>query len=249
MTAMALLSVTLDLDGTLLDTVPDLAAACHAMLAELGQPPRSDDEVRNFVGKGMAVLVERCLTWGAPPEPALVQAGIAAFRRHYAETNGRTAQPYPGVFAGLDALAAQGFKLGVVTNKPAAFTLPLLERQGLAGYFAAVVSGDTLAQKKPDPAPVRHACALLGCRPAENVHVGDSSNDFIAARGAGCLTIGVPYGYNEGRPVTASAVDVASCHALVSNLHDAARMVAAWNESLRQGGELPLAGAALVTEA
>jgi len=116
--------------------------------------------------------------------------------------------------------------------------LPLLERQGLAGYFAAVVSGDTLAQKKPDPAPVRHACELLGCRPEENVHVGDSSNDFIAARGAGCLTIGVPYGYNEGRPVTTSPVDVASCHALVSDLHEAARVVAAWNGEIRTGASI-----------
>lgn len=235
---MAILSVTLDLDGTLLDTVPDLAAACHAMLAELGQPPRSDDDVRRFVGKGMAVLVERCLTWDAPPAAALLDAGIAAFRRHYAATNGQAARCYSGVREGLDALAAQGLRLGVVTNKPEAFTLPLLERQYLSRYFAAVVSGDTLPVKKPDPAPVRHACALLGARPEQNVHIGDSSNDFISARRAGSLALGVPYGYNEGHPVTVSPVDVASCHALVSDLHAAAELVAAWNDQLRAGADV-----------
>lgn len=235
---MALISVTLDLDGTLLDTVPDLAAACHAMLIELGQPPRSDAEIRRFVGKGMAVLVERCLTWQAAPAAALLEVGIASFRRHYAEVNGHSTQLYPGVLAGLRAFQDQGFKLGVVTNKPEAFTMPLLERQGLADYFAVVVSGDTLPVKKPDPAPVRHACTLLGVTTAQNVHIGDSTNDFIAARTAGCLTVGVPYGYNEGQAVTCSPVDVASCHALVSDLHEAAGVVAAWNNEIRAGATL-----------
>ncbi len=214
-------SVTLDLDGTLLDTLDDLVAASNAMLAELGLPPRSLAEIRRFVGKGMAVLVERCLSRDAPPAAAELTAGIAVFQRHYAILNGQTARLYPGVIEGLDALRAHGLPLAVVTNKPAAFTVPLLERTGLAAYFAAVVSGDTLPYKKPRPEPILHACALLGTAPERNLHVGDSLNDIEAARAAGCPVLCVPYGYNEGRPV-----DSADCDALVSSLVDAARYAA-----------------------
>lgn len=214
-------SVTLDLDGTLLDTLDDLAAASNAMLAELGLPPCSLAEIGRFVGKGMAVLVERCLGRDTPPTAAGLAAGIDAFQRHYARLNGQTARLYPGVIEGLDALRAHGLPLAVVTNKPAAFTVPLLERTGLAAYFAAVVSGDTLPYKKPRPEPILHACALLGTAPAQNLHVGDSLNDIAAARAAGCPVLCVPYGYNEGRPV-----DSADCDALVSSLVDAARYAA-----------------------
>lgn len=218
---MPLRSATFDLDGTLVDSIPDLAAACHAMLAELGQPPRTDDDIHRFVGKGMAVLVERCLTWEAAPETSLLEAGIAAFRRHYADINGRASTVYPGVVDGLEAFRALGLSLGVVTNKPAAFTGPLLERMGLAAYFEVVISGDTLAFKKPRPEPLLHACALLATEPGLNLHVGDSLNDIESARAAGCPVICVPYGYNEGRPV-----DSADCDALVSDLVAAARWAA-----------------------
>lgn len=218
---MPLLSATFDLDGTLVDSIPDLAAACHAMLAELGQPSRTDDDIHRFVGKGMAVLVERCLTWEAAPEASLLEAGIVAFRRHYADINGRASTVYPGVVDGLEAFRALGLPLGVVTNKPAAFTAPLLERMGLAAYFEVVISGDTLAFKKPRPEPLLHACALLATEPGLNLHVGDSLNDIESARAAGCPVICVPYGYNEGRPV-----DSADCDALVSDLVAAARWAA-----------------------
>lgn len=218
---MPLRSATFDLDGTLVDSIPDLAAACHAMLAELGQPPRTDGDIHRFVGKGMAVLVERCLTWEAAPEASLLEAGIAAFRRHYADINGRASTVYPGVVDGLEAFRALGLPLGVVTNKPAAFTGPLLERMGLAAYFEVVISGDTLAFKKPRPEPLLHACALLATEPGLNLHVGDSLNDIESARAAGCPVICVPYGYNEGRPV-----DSADCDALVSDLVAAARWAA-----------------------
>lgn len=218
---MPLRSATFDLDGTLVDSIPDLAAACHAMLAELGQPPRTDGDIHRFVGKGMAVLVERCLTWEAAPEASLLEAGIAAFRRHYADINGRASTVYPGVVDGLEAFRALGLPLGVVTNKPAAFTAPLLERMGLAAYFEVVISGDTLAFKKPRPEPLLHACALLATEPGLNLHVGDSLNDIESARAAGCPVICVPYGYNEGRPV-----DSADCDALVSDLVAAARWAA-----------------------
>lgn len=206
-------SVTFDLDGTLLDTIADLAEGCRLMLADLGEPPRTQAEVHSFVGKGMAVLVERCLTHGQPPTAEKLQAGIEAFKRHYAEVNGCLAQVYPGVIEGLQAWQASGIKMGVVTNKPGMFTEALLERMGLIDYFDVIVSGDTTAHKKPHPEPILHACRILGVRPDRNLHIGDSLNDIHAAHAAGCLAYAVPYGYNEGTPV-----DSADCDALVSDL-------------------------------
>lgn len=217
-------SVTIDLDGTLLDTIDDLAAACNAMLAELGQPLRDLEQIHGFVGKGMAVLVERCLTYAVPPEQQLLDEGIAAFCRHYALLNGRATRLYPGVVEGLNALRHLGLSLACVTNKPAAFTEPLLLRMGLAGYFSVTVSGDTLAHKKPHPEPILYACRQMGSTPASNLHVGDSDNDIAAARAAGSRVLCVPYGYNEGR-----AVDSADCDALVSSLVDAACYAAGTN--------------------
>jgi phosphoglycolate phosphatase len=208
-------AITLDLDGTLVDTVGDLWAGCNGMLAELGEPLRSEAEIRSFVGKGMANLVERCLTREGKPTPDSIrlQAGINAFRQHYSAINGQSSLIYPGVIAGLDAMQAAGWQLACVTNKPTQFTLPLLEKLGLAKYFKSVVSGDTLPQKKPSPEPLYFACEQMGVAIADNVHIGDSRHDIAAARAAGCAVICVPYGYNEGKPV-----DSADCDALVSDL-------------------------------
>jgi phosphoglycolate phosphatase len=206
-------SVTFDLDGTLLDTIADLAEGCRRMLEEVGAPPRSLAEVHGFVGKGMAVLVERCLTHERAPSAEALHVAIESFKRHYAAVNGVQARIYPGVCEGLDAWKASGLKLGVVTNKPGMFTEALLERTGLAKYFDVVVSGDTTAHKKPHPEPILHACRLFGVVPARNLHIGDSENDILAARHAGSPAFCVPYGYNEGRPV-----DSADCDALVSDL-------------------------------
>ena len=206
-------SVTFDLDGTLLDTIADLAEACRLMLDEVGAPPRSQAEVHSFVGKGMAVLVERCLTHEQPPSDAQLHAAIESFKKHYSTVNGKFCQVYEGVIDGLDAWKASGLKMGVVTNKPGMFTEQLLDRMGLADYFDVVVSGDTTAHKKPHPEPVLHACRLFNVRPDRNLHIGDSENDILAARAAGSPTFCVPYGYNEGKPV-----DSADCDALVSSL-------------------------------
>ena len=214
-------SVTFDLDGTLLDTIADLAEACRLMLEELGEPPRTVAEVHRFVGKGMAVLVERCLTRETAPTAERLHQAIEVFKRHYAEVNGRFSLVYPGVLEGLAAWRASGVKMGVVTNKPGMFTEALLERMELADYFEIVVSGDTTAHKKPHPEPILHACRLFGVRPDRNLHIGDSLNDVQAARAAGSPTFCVPYGYNEGRPV-----DRAECDALVSDL------LAAYREAL-----------------
>ncbi len=210
---MVLRSVTFDLDGTLLDTIADLAEACRLMLDDIGAPQRTPAEVHSFVGKGMAVLVERCLTHGQPPSAPKLQAAIESFKRYYATVNGKFTQIYPGVIDGLQAWRASGLKLGVVTNKPGMFTEALLARMELADYFDVVVSGDTTLHKKPHPEPILHACRLFSVRPDHNLHIGDSENDILAARAAGCPTFYVPYGYNEGKPV-----DSADCDALVSDL-------------------------------
>ncbi|MCB4359383.1 phosphoglycolate phosphatase [Quatrionicoccus australiensis] len=219
-------SVTFDLDGTLLDTIADLAEACRLMLDEIGAPPRSPAEVHSFVGKGMAVLVERCLTHAQPPSVEQLNVAIASFKRHYAAVNGRLTTIYPGVIAGLDVWKASGLRMGVVTNKPGMFTEVLLEHMGLAGYFDVVVSGDTTAHKKPHPEPILHACRILGVRPDRNLHIGDSKHDIHAAHAAGCLAYAVPYGYNEGEPV-----DSFDCDALVSDLLAAYRQALTFKTS------------------
>lgn len=206
-------SVTFDLDGTLLDTIADLAEACRRMLDEVGAPPRTPAEVHSFVGKGMAVLVERCLTHDTAPSAEALHTAIESFKTHYAAVNGKYCQIYPGVLEGLKIWRDSGLKMGVVTNKPGMFTEALLERMGLAGYFDVVVSGDTTAHKKPHPEPILHACRLFNVRPDCNLHIGDSENDILAARAAGSPAFCVPYGYNEGKPV-----DSADCDALVSDL-------------------------------
>jgi phosphoglycolate phosphatase len=206
-------SVTFDLDGTLLDTVPDLYEASRRTLAELGLPPRSESEIRNFVGQGVAVLVRRCLTRSLPPDEATLAAAIAVFQRHYAAVNGKYCRIFENVLPGLDAWKATGLPLAVVTNKPAAFTEPLLAAMGLSGYFDAIVSGDSTPHRKPHPAPLHLACQLMGSAPGRNLHIGDSRHDIETARNAGCTVYCVPYGYNEGEMVRAE-----DCDALVEHL-------------------------------
>lgn len=206
-------SVTFDLDGTLLDTVPDLYEASRRTLAELGLPQRSESEIRNFVGQGVVVLVRRCLTRETPPSEAQLNEAVAVFQRHYAAVNGKYCQIFANVLAGLDAWQATGLPLAVVTNKPAAFTEPLLERMGLMNYFDAIVSGDTTPHRKPHPEPLRHACQQMGSDLSANLHIGDSRHDIETARNAGCAVYCVPYGYNEGEAVRAE-----DCDALVADL-------------------------------
>ncbi len=213
-------AVMIDLDGTLLDTVPDLAAAANATLAEIGRPPLGIDTIKSFVGKGIPVLVKRCLTGqlyaDIEPDEAELDRVLPIFKRHYARTNGQETLIYPGVVEGLNSMRALGLKLGCVTNKAAAFTEPLLERVGLDGYFSVVVSGDTLPEKKPHPAQLLHICRTLGVEPAEALLIGDSLNDVEAARRGGCPVVCVDYGYNEGADVR-----TLECDAIVSSLDEA----------------------------
>lgn len=193
-------SVSLDLDGTLLDTVPDLAVAANAMLAELDLPARSDVELRSFVGGGIPRFVLWCLPKDRR-ETAFHAAAIDVFKRHYAASNGRYCSLYPGVIPGLAGLQRQGVRLACITNKTAAFSEPLLAMSGLARYFEFTLSGDSLPEKKPHPMPILEACRRLGSSPASHMHIGDSKHDAAAARAAACISVTLPYGYNEGQDV------------------------------------------------
>lgn len=215
-------AVTIDLDGTLADTIPDLAVAANMMLRELGRPGLDVERIRTFVGKGIPKLIERALAGGldgAAPEELLERA-LPVYERCYAEVNGKHTVIYPGVTEGLQALRAMQLPLACVTNKSGRFTAPLLEHLGIAFFFEQVIAGDTLPQKKPDPAQLLHACRGFGVAPREMLMIGDSLNDAEAARAAGCPVFCVTYGYNEGRDVRELDVD-----AIVASLEEAARLI------------------------
>jgi phosphoglycolate phosphatase len=219
---LAVRAVTIDLDGTLLDTIPDLAVAANMMLAQLERPPLPVERIRTFVGKGIPKLVERTLgaDVGAEVDPALVHHALPIFEHCYTEVNGRHTTIYPGVEEGLAELAQRGFALACVTNKAEAFTLPLLEMVGFASKFHVVVAGDTTARKKPHPEPLLRACEALGAAPGDVLMIGDSLNDTQAARAAGCPVFCVTYGYNEGYDVRTLDSD-----AVVDTLVEAVRLI------------------------
>jgi phosphoglycolate phosphatase len=205
---LAVRAVLIDLDGTLLETGPDIVAAANRMLVDLGLATLPEARVSEFIGKGVANLVTRCLrdAHSSTEAPALA-AALALFERHYLAGVADRTRPYPGVVEGLELFARMGMPLGCVTNKAGAFTTPLLERTGLARYFRVVVAGDTVAYKKPHPMPLLHAAAALGVAPASLLLIGDSANDVAAARAAGCPVFVVPYGYREGLALEALAGD------------------------------------------
>lgn len=216
---MSIHAALIDLDGTLLDTVPDIAHAINAMLADLNQAPLSDALIATFIGKGTENLVIRVLCHlqpGTKPSATALSHALNLFHTHYETINGTDSTAYPGVKEGLEAFKAAGIKLAVVTNKPAQFTLPLLQRTGLDHYFEHVVSGDTCTRKKPDPMPFTYGCELLNVKPQHALAIGDSINDALSARAAGLHVLAVPYGYNEGQSVHSLDVD-----AVVNTLNDA----------------------------
>jgi len=215
-------AVMIDLDGTLLDTIPDLAAAANGMLTELNMPVLPEATIRNYVGKGIANLIERTLTnsMDGKPDAELFQRAVPVYERTYREVNGKYTTMYPGVKEGLDLLRAQGYPLACVTNKSERFTLPLLDYVNLSSYFVSVVAGDTLPQKKPDPEPLLHACKQMNVAPHEMLMIGDSLNDAQAARAAGCPVFCVTYGYNEGHDVQTLDVD-----AIVASLVEATALI------------------------
>jgi phosphoglycolate phosphatase len=193
----------IDLDGTMLDTMPDFHVAINGMLADLQLQPIEQEQIALMVGKGSENLIRSVLALqldAAGVEQHFATA-MDAYQRHYLSVNGNHSVLYPDVIEGLTAMKAQGLRLACVTNKPIAFTTPLLKLKGLSGFFDVVYGGDSLPRKKPDPLPLQTVCADFGLAPAQVVAIGDSSNDAQAARGAGCPVLTVPYGYNHGQSI------------------------------------------------
>ena len=198
----------IDLDGTLIHTAPEIAAAANLMLLDLNLPVLPLKVVESYIGAGAQTLVKRCLTQqlGAEPDAEIFAQAETMFFAHYAE-NAAISKPYDGVINGLQTLWNKGLKLACVTNKPEQFTLPLLKQAGLADFFDIVVSGDSLPKKKPDPIQLHHICAKFDVPEYEAMLVGDSATDIAAAQAAGCFIVTVPYGYNQGLPLDISQVD------------------------------------------
>ena len=194
-------AIVIDLDGTLLHTAPELSEAANRMLREMDYAPVSPELLASYIGNGISWLVKRALTGDmhATPDAALFDHALPIFEKHYTELLLKS-RPFDGVIAGLDAMQAAGFRLGCVTNKLARYTDPLLQGVGLAKYFEIVISGDTLAEKKPHPMQLLHAAKFFGVPVEKLLLIGDSLSDTLAARAAGCPVFCVPYGYNHGEP-------------------------------------------------
>ena len=202
-------AVAFDLDGTLLDTVHDLADALNLLLVSQRLTPLPTEVVRDLIGKGIAELIGDALlrTRGTPPADGEVAALLPLYQQRYASILGRQTQLYPGVRSGLDRMRAAGFALAVITNKTTRFVLPHLMHAGIAEYFDVVIGADDATAKKPDAAPMLLAAERLGVRPSRMMMVGDSMNDVGAARAAGGPVLVVPYGYREGMTVQSLAAD------------------------------------------
>jgi phosphoglycolate phosphatase len=224
--AAAIRAAIIDLDGTMLDTVPDFELALNGMRAELGLAPITQAVIKPMVGKGSEKLIRDVLALDLPPArvDALFDGAMAAYQRHYLAINGERSVLFDDVAEGLQALRALGLRMACVTNKPIAFATPLLAQKGLAPHFELLYGGDSLPRKKPDPLPLLQVCRDFDMDPAQVVAIGDSSNDAEAARAAGCFVLTVPYGYNHGRPVHEIDSD-----GIVSTLLDAAKLIAAHN--------------------
>ena len=212
--SLVIKAILLDLDGTLLHSAPELAQAANLMLQDLALPPVSQDLLMSYIGNGISWLVKRALTGDmhAEPEAVLYKQALPLFEKHYTDLSLKS-QPFAGVVDGLDKMKAAGYRLGCVTNKVARFTEPLLKSSGLAPYFEIVLSGDSLPEKKPHPMPLLHAAEFFNVPVAQMLLIGDSLNDTLAARAAGCPVFCVPYGYNHGEPVEGLDLD-----AVIANL-------------------------------
>lgn len=199
MTVVAQRLVLFDLDGTLVNSAPDIAHAANSALGDLGLPPITFAQVRSFIGNGAERLIHRCLTndLNGDAPAALYREAYASFQTYYQQCLCDRTQLYPGVSETLSALLEGGLTMGCVTNKPARFTAPLLRALELEHFFAITVAGDTLPHKKPAPEPLLYAIAHVGTTAESTVMVGDSLADLRAARAAGAHAYCVDYGYAD----------------------------------------------------
>ncbi len=212
-----------DLDGTLVDSAPDIADAVDIALVACGRAPLGEAVVRGLIGNGAVRLMHRALTGtkDGDAEPALHARAYQHFVDAYQPRVFERTRVFDGVEEVLTRLAAAGWALGCVTNKPARFTGPLLAAAGLAGHFAVTLSGDSLPTKKPDPAPILHAAAALGVALARVVMVGDSLTDLRAAQNAGVRAVCVSFGYHAGVDLEAEGAD-----ALIDEMPELLRVLA-----------------------
>ena len=213
-------AVILDLDGTLIDTACEIDRALGRTFGELGVEPLATPEVVALIGRGVRSLVERALEKrGASGD---VDAAVERFEHHYAELVATEAPLYPGVLGGMLRLRGAGVPLAVVTNKPRYFTERLLRHVQVDAMLDAVVAGDDGLRRKPAADMLLAACERMASTPAATLMIGDSDNDVLAARAAGCPVWCVPYGYTEGR-----GPETLQCDRLVATVEEAARIITA----------------------
>ncbi len=200
--------IIFDLDGTLIDSGPDLALSLNAMLKELGHKEFSEDTIHAWVGNGALTLVTRALSGSVEIDTTLkssyVERALEIFLEHYKKNLCVKTQLYPNVKKTLQRLHKSKYTLAIVTNKPTAFVPEILEKLEIAAYFSLILGGDSLSEKKPSPLPLLHTCKELGFEREEAVMVGDSKNDILAANAASIESIAVNYGYNYGEDIRIS---------------------------------------------
>lgn len=196
-------AIAIDLDGTLLDTVPDLCGAVNRVLADLDFAPLQIDLVKTFVGKGLGEHMRKSLraAMGREPDDAEKSHAMALYRAHYAAHIADQTTIYPGVVEGLDAFKSRGLPMSIVTNKWTTNTETLLAHFKLSTYFDHIVCGDTLTSNKPDPGMMFYSAGRFGVHPNEMLVIGDSGNDSRAAQAAGSPVVLMNYGYSEGENV------------------------------------------------
>ncbi len=202
--------IMIDVDGTLVDSVPDLAYCVDQTMIELGMKERGEKKVRHWVGNGIPKLVERALTddLEVSPTKEVFDVAYPIFLDLYADNTAARSCLYDGVKDGLDYLKSKDYQLGCVTNKAEQFTHPLLKTLGIFDDFKIVISGDSLAKKKPDPLPLVHAASYFNISPQECLMLGDSVSDVKAARAAGFSIICMSYGYNHGNDIADESPDL-----------------------------------------
>jgi phosphoglycolate phosphatase len=203
--------VLIDLDGTLVDSVPDLTYCVDEMMQALNMPPRGEAAVRTWVGNGVQRLTERALAndLDGHPEPELLSKALPIFLALYAENTSKRSRLYDGVLEGLDYLqSCPDLIIGCVTNKAEQFTITLLTNLGIYDHFKIVISGDSLAEKKPHPLPLLHAAETFGIDPSDALMIGDSKSDVKAARAAGFKIACLTYGYNHGEDIRKYEPDI-----------------------------------------
>ena len=194
-----------DLDGTLIDSVPQLHLAVDAAMASCGLASVTIQQVKTWIGNGADMLIKRAIAQSAQPEgkvaPELFLQARAAFDRYYRAGLDRDFCLYPDVPQTLQRLRDAGYRMAVVTNKPNPFVAPLLQQAGIYHLFDFLLGGDVLSERKPDPAPLLHVCKQLQIAPERTLMIGDSRNDIDAARAAAICSVGLTYGYNHGEPI------------------------------------------------